>query len=231
MHKAECINITILMDFELVRHGLCRVIHEFEGFQVVWDMSGKRFITFHEDMEFCLPDIFLLDLQDPDGLDISRVLKSKWPDIKLLLFFPSSTPPAMLLYLYRKGIDGFFCKSDSEEKLKEALTALSLGEPYIPAEVASLQGRTGVKKRTKHYNCKEPVFLHDREIIFLRYCCSEMSYAAIASAMNVSLRSVHAYRDALFLRFNVRSRTSLVLYALQIGVSSPFRRSQSAGAG
>jgi DNA-binding CsgD family transcriptional regulator len=54
-----------------------------------------------------------------------------------------------------------------------------------------------------------------KELEFLKLCCSELTYKEIADKMYVSPRTVDNYREALFMKLNLKSRTGLVLYAIQ----------------
>ena len=57
-----------------------------------------------------------------------------------------------------------------------------------------------------------------KELQFLKLCCSELTYKEIADQMFVSPRTVDNYREALFLKLNLKSRSGLVLYAIQNGI-------------
>ena len=60
--------------------------------------------------------------------------------------------------------------------------------------------------------------LNDREIAFLQLACTEMTYTEIAKVMFVSPRTIDGYRDALFEKFSIKSRTGLVLFAIKNGL-------------
>jgi DNA-binding CsgD family transcriptional regulator len=54
-----------------------------------------------------------------------------------------------------------------------------------------------------------------KELEFLKLCCSELTYKENDDKMFVSPRTVDNYREALFLKLSLKSRTGLVLYAIQ----------------
>jgi DNA-binding CsgD family transcriptional regulator len=60
--------------------------------------------------------------------------------------------------------------------------------------------------------------LKPREFHFLQLACSELTYVQIADRMCVSPRTVDGYREALFNRFEIKSRVGLVLWALRSGL-------------
>ncbi|MBD0288749.1 MAG: helix-turn-helix transcriptional regulator, partial [Flavisolibacter sp.] len=60
--------------------------------------------------------------------------------------------------------------------------------------------------------------LNEKEIQFLKLCCTEMTYKEIADVMHVSPRTVDDYRDKLFEKLNVKNRVGLVLFAIKNGI-------------
>ena len=60
--------------------------------------------------------------------------------------------------------------------------------------------------------------LTDRETAFLKLACTELSYKEIASEMHLSPRTIDGYRDALFEKLCLKTRTGLVVYAIRHGI-------------
>jgi DNA-binding NarL/FixJ family response regulator len=56
-----------------------------------------------------------------------------------------------------------------------------------------------------------------REQQVLKLSCSDLSYAEIAKRIRVSIRSVDGFRESLFRKLRVNSRTGLALFAVQFG--------------
>jgi DNA-binding NarL/FixJ family response regulator len=67
-------------------------------------------------------------------------------------------------------------------------------------------------------NNKNEIELTEREIELLKYCCTEMTYREMGEKMFCSARTVESYRDALFEKLHVKTRTALALYAVKIGL-------------
>ena len=59
-----------------------------------------------------------------------------------------------------------------------------------------------------------------REMEFLRLVCdeAEFTYEQIASRMGIQRRSVDNFRIGLFEKFNIKSKTGLVLFAMRWGL-------------
>ena len=64
----------------------------------------------------------------------------------------------------------------------------------------------------------EFIVLTDKEIEFLKWCCTEKSYKEIADAMNISPRVVETLRSNLFEKLDTLSRVGLVMYAIRNGI-------------
>ena len=60
--------------------------------------------------------------------------------------------------------------------------------------------------------------MNDREIDFLKYACTEMTYKEIADKMFLSPRTIDGYRDTLFEKLNLKTRVGLVMYAIKNGI-------------
>ena len=60
--------------------------------------------------------------------------------------------------------------------------------------------------------------MSDREIEFLKYTCTELTYKEIGEKMFCSARTVESYRDSLFEKLGVKTRVALALYTVKVGL-------------
>lgn len=58
--------------------------------------------------------------------------------------------------------------------------------------------------------------LNEKEIQFLRLCCSQMDYKQIAKKMKKSSRTIDGYRDDLFIKLKLTNRVGLALFAIKV---------------
>ncbi|UFH56948.1 response regulator transcription factor [Spirosoma sp. KNUC1025] len=61
------------------------------------------------------------------------------------------------------------------------------------------------------------ITLNQRERQFLQLACTELTYAQIAERMCLSPRTIDGYREALFVRLQLKSRVGLVMWAIKGG--------------
>lgn len=76
-------------------------------------------------------DVVLMDLRmpAPDGLEVTRRLKSRYPEMKVLAM--SATGNESLLLAVQAGVDGFIMKTASAPALIGAVRTVFRGMPYI----------------------------------------------------------------------------------------------------
>jgi len=102
-------------------------------------------------------------------------------------------------------------KESRPRELLEAIKAIHEKGVYINEMVSGKLLRSVADK-------EDLPDISKKELEFLKLCCSELTYKEIADQMFVSPRTVDNYREALFLKLNLKSRSGLVLYAIQNGI-------------
>ena len=62
--------------------------------------------------------------------------------------------------------------------------------------------------------------LSKRQVEFLKLCSNgALSYKQMATILELSLNTIHRYREELFKKLELNSRTALAIYALQTGIA------------
>lgn len=209
--------VAVVDDHQLVRTGLVQMVQALPGWEVMIEAAnGKDFI----DQTHLLspPDIVLLDIRMPimDGYETALWIRSHLPETRVLVVSMVSREPAIIRML-RLGIYGFITKDTNMAELHQALIRIQQKQFHVNELVGN---------RIFHYFSETPteqlpdekMAITDREFIFLRKCCSELTYRQIAKQMHVSPRTIDTYRDHLFEKLQVRTRVGLVIYALRSGL-------------
>ena len=207
----------VVDDHQLVRTGLVQMVQALPGWEVTIEAAnGKDFID--QTNLLSPPDIVLLDIRMPimDGYETALWIRSHLPETRVLIVSMVSREPAVIRML-RLGIYGFITKDTNTAELHQALKRIKQKQFHVNELVGN---------RIFHYfsdNTTEQLpdeknDITDREFIFLRKCCSELTYRQIAKEMHVSPRTIDTYRDHLFEKLQVRTRVGLVIYALRSGL-------------
>ena len=210
------VKIGLVDDHILIRDVLANVINSFDGFLVslVAD-NGKEFIEKINSGN--IPEILILDLSMPemDGHATIHWISKNHPEIKILILTMYDAEP--LIHLIKAGVRGFLKKDVPPGELKNALQCVLKNGSYCSQ---SITGRL-FNLMKNHGSKNSPwgtVLLNENEISFLKLASSELTYKEIAQKMQISPRTIDNYRDALFLKLNVKSRVGLAMYAVKSGI-------------
>ncbi len=210
------VKIGLVEDHTLIRDVIATVINSFDGFLVtlVAD-NGKQFIEKINSGN--IPEILILDLSMPemDGHETLHWISKNHSEIKILILTMYDAEP--LIHLIKSGVRGFLKKDIAPGELKNALQCVLKNGIYCSQSVT---GRLFNLMRN-HGTKNSPwgtVILNENEISFLKLVSSELTYKEIAQKMKISPRTIDNYRDALFLKLNVKSRVGLAMYAVKSGI-------------
>ena len=122
MNPNSQIKVAIVDDHDLIRKFLQELVI-FWGYTVTPPATnGKDFLD--SLVKGIIPDICILDMRMPemDGYETTKVVKEKWPDIKIIAYSMEFNDP---LAKQPEEADARVSKSAPYEKLKEALFLLS----------------------------------------------------------------------------------------------------------
>ncbi|MCW3118130.1 MAG: DNA-binding response regulator [Chitinophagaceae bacterium] len=163
-----------------------------------------------------LPDIILLDIHMPemDGFQTMDWLKKHNPDIKVIILSITDSIASVITML-QKGANGYLTKNSPPESIINAIDAVIAGGYYFSGGINDhLMDILAKQNVIRNHNIQ----LSEREKNFLLYACTEKTYKEIADEMAVSLRTIDNYRDELYRKLGVSSRTGLVMYAIKHGL-------------
>lgn len=204
------IKVALADDHNLFRKGVEELINEFDNMQVIYSEADGQALINRLSTGTQLPDVCLLDINMPemDGYETAKKIKSNWPQISILAVSVYDSE-FNILGMLRAGAGGYILKDVQPSILRNAI--LSLYEKgFYHSEL--------VTEKILQQASYKPVTLYGHETQFLKLCCSEMTYKEIAHVMGVSHRTVDGYRDNLFEKLYIKSRTGLAIYALKTGL-------------
>jgi DNA-binding NarL/FixJ family response regulator len=204
------INIGIVDDHQLFLKSLSVLIESFPTFKIVLDaLNGEGLLNKLATAEI-LPDILLLDVNMPvmDGANTATIISSKYPEIKMIAL-SMKDDDVSVIKMIKAGCCAYLLKDIHPDELEKALNEVYT-KGYYNADVSNINYRRLILKT----NEQEIVFT-ERERTFLKLACSDLTYKQIAMQMHLSERTIDGYREALFQKMNVQSRTGMALEALR----------------
>lgn len=205
------IKVILVDDHIVLRKSLAVLIGMLQGFTVIGQAdNGQQFINQLDEAE--LPDIVLMDITMPvmDGVETTKWLKQNYPSIRVVALSMLKND-LIVIRMLKNGARGYLLKDCDPTELKQAMTEVHEKGYYYNEWLTPKMKRIGMEENL----LPSKIMMNERELIFLRLCCTEKTYKEIADEMGVSVRTVDGYRDALFQKLQVSTRVGLVLYAIK----------------
>lgn len=214
----QTINITLVDDHVVVRSGLRSLIEVLGNYKIINEYSnGEQFVKALEAGE-TKPDIAIIDLEMPvmGGEDTMRWLNKNRPGQKALTL-TWDADEKKIIELFRLGVRGYLLKSCTADTLKKAIED-TFYSGYYHSELL----QTAILKNAMATEETEDVHgrISERERDFLQLVCDkeEYTYDQIGNLMQVHRRTVDGYRESLFDKFKIKSKTGLVMFAIKHGL-------------
>lgn len=210
------INIALADDHAILRKGVVEILSKFNNMSVIIEaVNGKELLLKMQSAK-TLPDVCILDINMPEmnGYDTAVAIKKRWPAIKILALSMYDTELNVIKML-RSGANGYVLKDSDPEDLRFAISEV-FNHGYYHSELVT--GR--ILHLMNDPDNKINIELNDRETAFLGLCCSELTYKEIAGKMFLAPRTIDGYREALFKKLNITTRTGLAMYAIKAGMVS-----------
>lgn len=169
-------------------------------------------------LEYCKAnpvDIVLMDINMPvmDGFEATAKLGEACPSTGVIAL-SMYDDDISLIRMIRAGARSYVLKGASASELKNAIMGVYHHGFHSSEYVSGRLIRTITNPDEDEVHTQLEL-LNQREMDFLRYACSEMTYKEIAEKMFVSHRSIDGYRDSLFQKLGVKSRVGLCMFAIK----------------
>lgn len=208
--------VAIVDDHLLIAKAIAGIIESFADFEVVFEAENGKTLIEKIRNPSSVPDIVLLDISMPvmDGFETASWLKENHPEI-LVMALSMQDDEYALIKMLKCGARGYLHKNAHPAELEKALKILAKNHYYYPdwATGKILSNIAGSD------NNKEMLpLITDREKEFLQYATTELTYKEIAEKMICSNRTVEGYRNTLFEKLGLHTRTGLVVYAIKHGI-------------
>lgn len=206
------IAIAIIDDHTLFRKGVVSLLSESDEINILFDAANG--IEMKSRLKSnALPQVILMDINMPqmNGYEATRWVTKTYPSVKVLALsmYDEDKP---IIEMLKSGAGGYLLKESKTSDLVNAIRTIA-AHGYFMNNLVS--GKLIRSMHDKEPFKNSPDDLSTNELKFLQFCCSELTYKEIADKMNLSPHTIDNYREALFHRFEIKSRTGLVLFAIR----------------
>lgn len=215
----KTVRIVIADDHRIIHEGLDSLIKTTPGFmELVGAVTdGEQLLNLMEEVSV---DLVILDIsmEGKNGIEITKELKSIYPEVKVLILSMHSDKSYVKAAL-RAGADGYLLKECAFEELSKAVSSIMKDNIFLSESINNQIIREfsspDFKKRQKGNSSLSP-----RETEVLQLIAEGLSTKEVASRLELSVKTVEAHRQKIMSKLNLNSVALLTRYAIKQGISS-----------
>jgi len=208
------IRVLIADDHPVVRKGLSLILSDADGIEVAAEAASAQEVLQALGPRHTI-DVVVLDVSMPgrSGLELLEDLRRDFPKLPVLIL--SQFPEEQIgVRAIRAGAAGYLNKESAPEQLVDAVRRVHLGRKFVTPIVAELLA-TSVESGAQ--NPHET--LSSREYDVFLMLARGKSPTAIASELNLSIKTISTYRKRVLEKMQLASNADLTRYALKTGLA------------
>jgi DNA-binding NarL/FixJ family response regulator len=214
--------IVLVEDYDLLRDGLRLALERDGQFEIVGEAADG--VTALHKIENLKPDVVIMDIGLPqmDGISVTRELKHKYPDIKVIML-TSHDNDREIFGAFAAGAAGYCLKDVAGQKLSLAIRSVARGavwvDPHIAATVLNCLASQGRETDSAAQPSQEQrLDLSPREMDVLRLMTEGLGNKEIADKLSISVSTVRTHVDHILEKLAVSGRTQAAVKALRMKI-------------
>ena len=207
--------VLIVDDHAVVREGLRALLGAQPDIAVVGEAGtaeeAVRRVGFDE------PDLVVMDVQLPDGtgVDACREIRSRWPEVKVLIL-TSFADDGALHAAIMAGAAGYVLKRIQSDELIEAIRAAAAGKALLDPELVD-----SVFRRIRGEVPGDPLLerLSSQELRVLELIEQGLTNRQIAAELHLAEKTVKNYVSNMLAKMGMSRRSEAAAYAARRAAS------------
>ncbi len=202
------VRVLIVDDHPMVAEGIQSILESYDDLVVAGSCKSARDAI--DGLDAFNPDVILMDLNMPDmsGLTATEIVLERRPGTRILVLSMHDSPEYISSALSH-GAMGYILKDVPTDEIKQAIDAVMAGQQYL---CTGARGSLAPDKR----DGREA--LTGREQTILLQLAQGRSNKEVATALDISVRTVETHRKNIKRKLGISSTAGLTRYALEHGV-------------
>ncbi|HUI22377.1 MAG TPA: response regulator transcription factor [Methylocella sp.] len=211
----KIIRILLVDDHAVVREGYRTLLAKHEGLMVVGEACDAA--SAYQCYKDTQPDVVIMDISLPGrgGIDAIEHIRRFDAQARILVFTMHGGA-VYALQAFRAGARGYVTKSSPPDLLISAVRDVAEGRVAICPEISEVLALERVQEEKRGLEGLSP-----REFEILRMILHARSTDEIASALNVSRKTVANYHYSIKSKLGVASDIELLHFGLRQGLVGP----------
>ncbi len=205
----KTLRILLADDHQLIVEAIKNLLEpEFEVIGTVAD--GRALVSTAIELK---PDVIVMDISMPllNGLDAGRQLKAELPGVKFI-YLTMNQDQDIIAEAFRIGAMGFVVKHCAASELRNAIRECARGRSYVTPLVTKDMIGSFLETPLRGEN---PVHLTPRQREVLQLLAEGRSMKEVASALDVTTRTVAFHKYRMMEDLNLRTNAELIRYAVR----------------
>ena len=215
----EVTRVLVADDDPLVRDAYRALLANQEDFKLVGEvLNGREAIDAYEALQ---PSLVLMDLQMPEvsGIEAIQAISSRWPGACIVALTTFGTRDYIVAAL-KAGASGYLLKDIGRRNLLAGMRLALQGELPLSSAVRRELVSSIVAEEATPVEAVD-VGLTPRERELLVWLAQGLTNHQIGSQMFVSEGSVKQYLSHIGTKLGVKSRTQILIKAIQLNIVNP----------
>jgi DNA-binding NarL/FixJ family response regulator len=212
------ISVLLTEDHTVVREGLRALLEASGEVDVVGEAdNGHDAIKLTRRLR---PAILLIDIamSGLNGMEATRQIRKEVPETRIIVL-SAHGDDAYVTRMIHLGVAGYLLKQTSANHLLEAIREVAKGNSYFsPALARRRRTLSGSAKDSLRPQESAKAGLTSREVEVLQLIAEGYANKQVASALNISIKTVEKHRQSLMERLNIHNTAGLTRYAISAGV-------------
>lgn len=208
------IRVLVVDDHAIVRSGIRLLLEQRPDLDVVGDVAsaGEALRALSADAA----DVALVDvtLEDGDGIALTRLIRERWPDTKVVAL-TMHDDPVTVRQMLRAGACAYVVKGAQAYELLDAIQAAHRSAAYVHPTVAPAVIADAVRGGS------DAEQLSQREQDVIRLLASGRTSRECAAELGISPHTVDRHVANVMRKLGLRRRSAVVRYAERILAGEP----------